>query len=90
LAKTVLRLIPRSVQPNHLTIARFWLIPFVAYFLFFGNYRIGLFVFILTALTDGIDGALARTRGQITEWGRLYDPVADKLLVATAVLMPMT
>ena len=49
--------------------------------------RIAAFVmFVLVAATDGIDGYLARRRGETSEWGTFIDPVADKLLVvATAI-----
>lgn len=45
-------------------------------------------LFIVAAITDMLDGALARTRNQITEWGKLFDPLADKLLIgSTAVIV---
>jgi phosphatidylglycerophosphate synthase len=40
-----------------------------------------LLLFIFSAFTDALDGALARTRKQITEWGKIHDPLADKLLI---------
>jgi len=44
-------------------------------------------MFVLTAATDAIDGSLARTRNKITEFGKLFDPLADKLLIGSMVLV---
>jgi CDP-diacylglycerol--glycerol-3-phosphate 3-phosphatidyltransferase len=85
--KTILFLIPRKVKPNHLTMVRFLMVPWVALFLWQGNYWVGLILFLIAALTDALDGALARTRDQITAWGKLYDPLADKLLICTTVFI---
>lgn len=46
---------------------------------------LGLVVFTIAALTDAIDGAMARTRNQITDLGKVIDPIADKLLILTAL-----
>ncbi len=86
-AVTLLRLFPRSVMPNHLTIFRFFSIPFVAAFLLFGDYKTGIVLFAVSALTDALDGAMARTRDQITDWGKLNDPLADKLLISVAAII---
>lgn len=85
LAKTVLWFIPRRVTPNQVTMVRFFTTPVVLYLVLTGQYQIGLFAFLLVAFTDAIDGAMARTRDQITEWGKLYDPLADKLLIGSMV-----
>lgn len=87
LNKLFLPLIPRWVRPNHLTVLRFVASPFVLYLLWRGNYKWGLLAFILAAFTDALDGAMARIRKQITIWGTIYDPVADKILVGGAVLI---
>ncbi|MEA3449996.1 MAG: CDP-alcohol phosphatidyltransferase family protein [Patescibacteria group bacterium] len=86
-AATILKLIPYSVKPNHVTICRFILTPIVGILTFYGTYKIALVAFLLTALTDAIDGAMARMRDQITKWGKIYDPIADKLLVGMMVFI---
>ncbi len=84
---TVLKLIPDFVVPNHFTLIRFILTPLVGYLMFYQHYTIALLAFLLVAFTDTIDGSLARTRGQITEWGKIYDPLADKILISCAVFV---
>lgn len=83
LAKTILPLIPKSIKPNHVTILRIFLIPFNVYFVINQEWAILLPLFILTAFTDMLDGAMARVRKQITLWGAILDPAADKLLMAS-------
>lgn len=87
LAATILRLIPHSVKPNHITVARVITSPIVFFLLWREFYVAGLIVFLLVAATDAIDGAMARTRRQITLWGTLYDGVADKFLIGGTVLI---
>lgn len=87
LRATLLPLIPRRVKPNHVTVLRMLATPFVLLLLMRGEYGWGLLAFLLVALTDAIDGAMARTRNQITEWGKTYDPVADKLLIGSVVIV---
>lgn len=82
LAKILLPIIPHWIKPNHLTILRLLLIPANVYFVLTENWQILLPLFIFTASTDMIDGALARVRKQITLWGSILDPAADKLLMA--------
>ncbi|MBM3294685.1 MAG: CDP-diacylglycerol--glycerol-3-phosphate 3-phosphatidyltransferase [Candidatus Aminicenantes bacterium] len=75
--------------PNALTVFRIALIPvFVAVFLtpFRGHEAVALAVFLAAALTDLVDGLLARLTGTTTELGALLDPIADKLLVAASVV----
>ncbi|MDO8425180.1 MAG: CDP-alcohol phosphatidyltransferase family protein [bacterium] len=86
LAATVLRMIPRQVTPNHVTVFRFAATPIVLYCILIGQYQWGLLAFMIVSFSDAVDGALARTRNQVTEWGKLYDPLADKLLIASMVL----
>lgn len=87
LAKTLLRLIPKKVLPNYITAVRLLMVPWVTLFIWLGNYWVGLILFLIASLTDALDGALARTRNQITEWGKLFDPLADKLLICTVVFV---
>lgn len=86
-SRTLLKLIPHKVRPNYLTAVRLVMVPWVALFIWLGNYWIGLILFLIAALTDALDGALARTRNQITAWGKLFDPLADKFLICTVVFV---
>ncbi len=72
---------PESVKPNHITIFRFISIPFIVFFFFKGYNAIAFILFFISALSDAIDGAIARTRNKITDWGIVFDPFADKLLI---------
>ena len=85
LARTLIPFIPESVKPNHITMFRFLTTPLVAYLLWRESYLIGLISFILVAFTDALDGALARIRNQVTDWGKVYDPLADKILIGLVV-----
>ncbi len=83
---TFVPLVPRFVQPNHITLFRMVLTPFVVWILVLGDYRLGIPLFILAAFTDVLDGSVARIRRQITPWGIFFDPIADKLLVGSVAL----
>jgi len=87
LARTVLRLFPHAVAPNQITMARFVLTPLVVWLVWIGNYEWGVPIFLLTAFTDTIDGSMARTRNQITKWGIVFDPIADKLLIGSVLIV---
>ena len=75
---------------NVLTVARIVMIPLVV-LLFYMPYpwakAAAASVFILAAITDSLDGYLARRLGQISALGEFLDPVADKLMVATALIL---
>jgi len=75
--------------PNVLTVLRIMLVPVVVVALL-GNTPAGdvlaAVVFALASLTDFVDGRLARARGSITTFGKLMDPLADKLLIIAALL----
>jgi len=75
---------------NQLTVARVALIPvFVSAFYLpdWWGYILASLLFSLAAITDWLDGHLARSRNEVTPFGRFLDPVADKLLVATALVL---
>ena len=65
--------------PNILTIIRFLLIPIILIYIFTGNYILALIVFTISALTDIADGFIARKFNLISNFGKLMDPLADKL-----------
>lgn len=75
--------------PNKITLTRMAMIPVFVIILFsdlkYARY-LGTLVFAIAALTDGIDGHIARTTGQVTTFGKFMDPLADKILVATAFI----
>lgn len=76
---------------NKLTLLRIALIPvfIILFYLDAGywNYYVAALVFIAAALTDLFDGALARKHNIITNFGKLMDPIADKLLVSSALIL---
>jgi len=75
--------------PNALTLLRILLVPVVVVALLDetpNGDAIAAGVFALAALTDGLDGYIARSRGAITTFGKLMDPIADKLLIAAALI----
>lgn len=76
--------------PNILTLVRIGLIPIfvVAFYLPFGwSHVASAFIFALAAVTDWLDGYLARRLGQVSKLGEFLDPVADKLMVAVALVL---
>lgn len=76
--------------PNFLTILRILAVPifivFASYNVIPGSNYVALIVFVLASITDWFDGYLARKNEQITNFGKIMDPLADKLLVITALL----
>ena len=90
------RVVARPVSavnlPNSITLSRILSIPLLIWTLSSNRFHdssgeqeiLASLVFIAASITDGIDGYLARKRGQITTMGMLLDPLADKLLIAAA------
>jgi len=81
--------------PNKLTLFRIILIPFFVFFLLadiglgWWAYLIALIIFIVASLTDMLDGRIARKRNLVTNFGKFMDPLADKLLVCSALICLM-
>jgi CDP-diacylglycerol--glycerol-3-phosphate 3-phosphatidyltransferase len=75
------------VLPNILTILRIALSP--VFFVLLLNSQVipGLIIFIFVALSDGIDGMLARMMNEETKFGEFLDPMADKVMIALAVIV---
>lgn len=84
--------LPNFLTPNFITVARLLFVPVGAYTLFKngGNdptwQYISWAVFFFLALSDIVDGNLARSRNAITEFGKFLDPVADKVMIGTAMI----
>ena len=75
--------------PNLLTFLRIILIPvfiLLFYLPFRGSHVLAAIIFIFAAMTDWLDGYLARSLGQVSKLGTFLDPVADKLIVVTALV----
>ena len=72
--------------PNKLTMGRIFAIPvFIVVFLM-GYRYVATVIFILAAITDMLDGKIARKYNLVTNFGKLMDPLADKLLVTSALV----
>jgi len=87
MAKTILKIFPRRVTPNYVTLFRLVATPAVTLLMYFEHFSIGLVSFLIVAFTDAIDGSMARTRSQITELGKFLDPLADKILIGSMVFV---
>lgn len=79
--------------PNKLTIARMVMIPlFILFFYlnFTGHYFVALAVFAVASFTDLLDGKIARKYNLVTNLGKFLDPIADKVLVSSALIVLLT
>lgn len=73
--------------PNALTILRIVLIPVFIFLAMKNHYIPTLVVFVVAALSDTLDGIIARKYNYVSNFGKIIDPLADKLLVASALIM---
>lgn len=80
-------LVPSFITPNMVTMFRIMMTPVVLWLLYRGNFELGVPLFLFVAFTDALDGSLARIRQKITKWGTFYDPLADKVLIGSVVLL---
>lgn len=79
--------------PNKLTISRMVMIPiFITFFYvhFAGHYFVALAIFAIASLTDFLDGKIARKYNLVTNLGKFLDPIADKVLVLSALVIMLT
>ena len=72
--------------PNKLTLLRIILVPVFIVVLMTGHYYISAVIFVVASLTDMLDGKIARKYDLVTDFGKLMDPLADKLLVMSALI----
>jgi cardiolipin synthase (CMP-forming) len=72
--------------PNSLTVLRILLVPVFVGLLLYEYYNFALLTLLVAALTDGLDGAIARITDQRTRLGEYLDPLADKLLLTSAII----
>lgn len=77
--------------PNKLTVLRVLMVPFFVFFMLTdtggaANKWIALVIFCVASLTDMLDGKIARARNLVTNFGKFMDPLADKLLVCSAMI----
>lgn len=79
--------------PNSLTLARIAVVPFFVVFFYIPFFRspqgsvLLTLLFLVAVLTDMLDGYLARKRSEVTPFGKFLDPVADKILIISALIL---
>lgn len=73
--------------PNKLTIGRMIAVPFFIAAFMLGKYPVALVLFCLASVTDYFDGKIARERNLVTNFGKIMDPLADKILVYSALCL---
>lgn len=83
----LLPIIPKKLTPNQVTFTRLVCTPLLIFVLAVHEYKIALPLFMVLAFTDMLDGAMARLRNQITDWGKIWDPIADKVLIGSVLVI---
>ena len=73
--------------PNTITIARIVIIPLFITAVIYKRYDYALYLFVIAALTDALDGLIARLTNQKTVFGTFLDPLADKFLLVTSFIL---
>lgn len=73
--------------PNKLTLLRVICVPFFIFAFIKGMYFLALAVFVAASITDFFDGKIARSRNLVTNFGKIMDPLADKILVYSALCL---
>ena len=73
--------------PNLITLARLLVVPLAIWLILEARYAAAFWVFVAAGLSDGVDGFIAKRFNRRTQLGALLDPIADKLLVASCLLM---
>jgi cardiolipin synthase len=73
--------------PNSLTLTRILLLPFFAAALIYRDYQYALLIFAVASVTDLLDGYVARLKNQVTYFGEILDPVADKFFLITSFVL---
>lgn len=86
-----MRLLDMLNLPNILTLSRIFTVPLLVWLLWFPDWKIGYLLatglYALMAITDYFDGYLARTQGTVSKLGIFLDPIADKIMVASVILI---
>lgn len=72
--------------PNKITVLRILLIPLYMFLFMQGHIYSAIVVFVIASLTDSLDGYIARRNKQVTTFGKLMDPIADKMLICAALV----
>ena len=73
--------------PNKLTVGRMIAVPFFIAAYMLSYYPVALVLFCIASATDALDGSIARKRGLVTNFGKIMDPLADKVLVYSALCL---